>query len=145
MEFEHREIENVPDVAPIKTTAKLLSAARREFLNRKTYDGPQMTALTRLFDAIAQEAYQARFYWGEYNRGQWDRFINLHVGNEGGACAFSFEDDGSCPTQKVEQTKGMFLGVPVGFFPFQIGPLGLASREEAVVRTITQAGYIRSE
>ena len=62
-----------------KTTAQLLSAARREFINRKAYDGPQMLAVTMLFDTIAQEVYGTRFQWSEYNRSLWDAFVACSV------------------------------------------------------------------
>ena len=50
------EPENPEFIQP-KTTAELLSAARREFINSKRYDGPTIIALASLFDCIAKEVH----------------------------------------------------------------------------------------
>jgi hypothetical protein len=144
MQFRDQEIENDPQVIRIKTTAQLLSAARREFLNRKAYDGPQMLALTLLFDTIAREVHQTRFQWSDYNRAQWDKFVNLRIGSEGGACAFSLESGGDYK-ESYDPFKGIFVGVPTGVFPYSIAPLTLASNEEVVAKAVSKAGYTLSE
>lgn len=48
-----------------------------------------MLAVSMLFDAIAREVYDTRFQWSDYNRAQWDKFVNLEIGGDGGSCAFS--------------------------------------------------------
>jgi hypothetical protein len=142
--------ENPSDIK-VETTAQLLSAARREFLNRKnSYAGPQMTALTRLFYEIARETHGTQFQWSEYNRGQWLYFVSLGFGNEGGACAFSMEPDGNCPTPELSKTQGFFLGTPLGYYPYALAPLGAPpegspSYKEALLRAVTRAGYTLSE
>jgi hypothetical protein len=100
-----------------------------------------------LFDAIAREAYGTRFQWSDYNRVQWDKFVNLEIGGDGGSCAFSLEPDGKYNNHAGDLMafKGMFVGVPVGYFPYHIGPLGPADLDPAFARAISKAGYARTE
>jgi hypothetical protein len=44
-----------------------------------------------------------------------------------------------------EMFKGLFVGCPLGLFPYFVGPLVEASNDEAVVEAITKSGYQRSE
>jgi hypothetical protein len=135
------ELENLSNIPP-KTTAELLSAARREFINRNSYDGPHMIAMASLFDAIAQSLHGTRFQWSDYNRSQWNKFVTLD-NSYGGACAFSVEPRGDYD-DSYEPFKGLFVGGPVGLYPYHVGPLVKAEYDEAVDKAISKAGYHRS-
>jgi hypothetical protein len=136
------EPENSEFIQP-KTTAELLSAARREFINSNRYDGPNMIAAASLFDCIAKEVHGTRFIWSEYNREQWNKFVTLN-NSYGGACAFSLEMDGEYESSR-EPFKGLFVGGPVGVYPYHIGPLVKAAFEDGVARAISKAGYHHSK
>jgi hypothetical protein len=135
------ELENPNSVVP-KTTAELLSAGRREFINRESYDGPHMIAIASLFDAIAQALHGTRFQWSDYNRSEWDKFVSLSNSN-GGACAFSLEPRGDYDVL-YEPFKGLFVGGPVGLYPYYVGPLVKAEYEETIDRITSKAGFHRS-
>jgi hypothetical protein len=95
-----------------KTVPQLMSAARAEFICNSDYtatyhdsgdlivngrfdlDGIFMEMLTNLFVAIAHELYDTTYIWSNYNKGQWHKFVMCRIGNEGGACMFSLENNG---------------------------------------------------
>lgn len=112
------ELENPSNIPP-KTTAELLSAGRREFINRNSYDGHHMIAIASLFDAIAKELHGTRFQWSDYNRSQWDKFVSLS-NSYGGSCAFSLEPRGDYD-DSYEPFKGLLVGGPVGLYPTMWG------------------------
>jgi hypothetical protein len=76
-----------------------------------------------------------------------DKFVNLEIGGDGRSCAFSLEPDGKYNNHAGDfmAFKGIFVGVPVGYFPYHIGPLGPADLDPAFARAISKAGYSRTE
>jgi hypothetical protein len=136
------EMENTPNISSPQTTAELLSAGRREFINRKNYMGLQMTAITSLFVAIARGLHGTGFQWSEYNRSQWEKFVSLS--NEyGGSFAFSLEPDGEYRDEPAP-FKGLYVGGPVGLHPYHISALVKKEYEGPIDEIISKCGYHHS-
>lgn len=121
---------------------ELLSAARSEFLNNEaSYDGRFMTKITALLDRVGISVYNSDFKWSEYNKGQWEKFVQCRVGLEGGACMFSFEANGDLPEELDSRFKGLGLGVPVGMFPYSLWISSTTVAADLLRRVLEQEGY----
>jgi hypothetical protein len=122
-----------------KNVPQLLSLARSEYLGPG--EGRFMKELTDLFSEIARQVYTSDFVWSSYNKRQWEKFCNLTVGPEGGACMFSLEKKGELP-YPLNNTKfrGLGVGVPVGMFPYSLIP-GDSSKTKTLHDCITSLGY----
>jgi hypothetical protein len=104
-----------------KNIPQLLSLARSEHLG--SGDGRFMKELTELLAEIGRRVYEGDFVWSSYNKRQWEKFCNLTIGPEGGACMFSLETKGMLP-YPMDNTKfrGLGVGIPVGMFPYSLMP-----------------------
>jgi hypothetical protein len=120
-----------------KSLPALYSAARSEFHRSNDYNGEFMLEVTAVLSHIAQQVYGARFFWSEYNKKLWVKFVASHAsGPEGGACMFSCEPNGDYTGQAALVFKGIGLGVPTGQFPYSTwvcNPSDLAKLQAAVV------------
>jgi hypothetical protein len=101
----------------IREAEDLFSFARSEYLDTYSYNGFFMDKLTDLFNHIANSVYKTNFKWNEYNRRQWESFVNLSIGPEKGMVVFSLEDDGVEPEANG---CGLTVGTPVGIHPYTI-------------------------
>lgn len=95
---------------------QLLSAARTGFI-KQGFDSPAMTELTSLFELITRLVYQTEYQWSDYNKAQWEKFVQCD-NSYCGACAFSAESDGLCP-----ESKGFGIGGPTGLYPYHLWDL----------------------
>jgi hypothetical protein len=133
--------ENTDNIAA-NTIPRLVSAARREFLNRQSYSpvqveameeigtplskdewsGPQMQAMTDLFRIIGSELHGTGFVWSEYNKATWIEYADLRESSSGSAM-FSLEQSGNHDEKSMGSSfKGLFLGGPLGYYPYELGP-----------------------
>jgi hypothetical protein len=122
--------ENVDTIVPCNSIPRLLSAARREYLNRQSYSGPKMQDLTAFFGAIGSELHGTGFLWTDYNKGVWEAYITCPDAY-GGAAMFSLEADGNYHDASF---KGLFVGGPLGFYPYELEakPPGLKGLGEII-------------
>jgi hypothetical protein len=139
---------------------RLISAARREFLIRQSrtpenvkwmeedgnpvskdeWSGPQIQAMTDLFRIIGSELHGTGFTWSEYNKGAWIEYANLTESSDG-AAMFSLEQSGNYDEKSMGSSfKGLFLGGPLGFYPYELEPSSeaLSKRFEEVILTKTK-------
>jgi hypothetical protein len=83
----------------------VVSAARREFLNRQRHSpiqveamekngtpedewsGPKMQAMTDLFRIIGSELHGTDFRWSEFNKNAWISYLNLKESEGGPLCS----------------------------------------------------------
>ena len=89
-----------------------------------------MQAMTDLFRIIGSELHGTGFTWSEYNKGVWSEYnkgvwieyANLRE-SFGGAAMFSLEQSGNYNEKSMGISfKGLFLGGPLGFYPYELGP-----------------------
>ena len=122
-----------------KNVPQLLSLARSEHLGPG--DGRFMKELAELFAEIGRRVYEGDFVWSSYNKKQWEKFCNLTVGPEGGACMFSLESKGELPyPMNNKKFRGLGLGLPIGMFPYSLMPT-LEGKTAALRDCIAALGY----
>lgn len=80
-----------------------------------------MREVASLFNYIAKQVFASKFVWSDYNRGEWQKFVDLRSsGLEGGACMFSFEDHAEFRDEGPASFQGLGVGVPTGMFPYSL-------------------------
>ena len=95
----------------IRVSDLLLSARREFFIHKDHAASGAMHDVTAFFEMVAQAAFDSRFQWSPYNKGQWAKYCSGDK-SWGGACAFSLEEDGEMP-----RNKGLGVCGPTGRFP----------------------------
>ena len=77
-----------------------------------------MKEVTDLLSFIAKELYGTTFFWSEYNKNQWLKFVESRASSaEGGACMFSCENGGGYVASNF---KRLFVGLPTGVYAYAI-------------------------
>jgi hypothetical protein len=145
------------DVIDTNSIPRLVSAARREFLMRRSYSplqvegmekngtpddewsAPQMQAMTNLFRIIGSELHGTGFTWSEFNKAAWISYVNLKE-SEGGSAMFSLEQSGNYDEKSMGSSfKGLFLGGPLGYYPYELEPLSASlKRFEEIILAKTK-------
>lgn len=109
-------------------------------VSKDEWSGPQMQAMTDLFRIIGSELHGTGFTWSEYNKATWTEYANLRE-SFGGAAMFSLEESGNYDEKSMGSSfKGLFLGGPLGFYPYEIGPsvADLESRFKEIILSKTK-------